>query len=111
MSKAEYIGLLEDNGTLYYDAQNKFATRWTLLVAGTSFQGGSLAVNGGDGTTYVPVMLTDPADGTHVALTFGGGATYLRPYTFDAACDFFQFVLSGGSSPTIELWMLPEQRP
>jgi len=108
------VWLEGDNSTFHstpatkvVDISGNFGCKFSLLLRG-GMGGCTMAVEGGDGTTFAPVMVTSPASGsTHTALTM----TATGLYTFSACCTHLRLSLSGGAAPTIAYAVLTEARP
>jgi hypothetical protein len=110
MSKGIIVGNLTANGSLFINIEGFSGTRFTLKVDGVTLSGGSLAVKGGDGVNYEPVMVTDPTDGTHAALAVAGGSSTMGSQSFDACCSHLEFELTGATSPDVDVTLFPEPR-
>jgi len=106
MSRGYALGTLSDNGSLGYFIQPISATRFSIYLGGTSIGTGDVAVEGGVVGDLQPVMITDPADGSHAAIVL----SVLGLYTFDTCCEYLNFVLTGATNPDLELTLFPEPR-
>ena len=108
MSKGIPLGNISgSSGTLTHSVSNYFASRYSLFVDG-DLGGGTLNIQGGEGTTFEAVYLTDVILGGHTALQI---TTNPGLYTFTALCSELRFALSGASGADIDLTLFPEPRP
>lgn len=107
MSRGVLLGTLSADGSLSLDVAAYHGSLWSLFIGGTTFGTGTLAFEGGDGTDFEPIMLTDDADASHVALE---AVTTLGLYTFEAMCEVLRFTLAGATTPNLVLTMYPEQK-
>ncbi len=109
MSKGYLLGTLSANGSLGLDVEGFYAPLWSLFIDGGTYGGGAIAFEGGDGSSYTPIMITNPANaGTHSALI---ASTQLGLHTFNAICARLRFTLSGSTSPNLTLTLFPQLRP
>ncbi len=107
MSKGILLGTLSADGALVKRVESFAASRYSVFIDG-DYSGGSVAFEASaDGITYVPIMITNPADGLSsvlVATLFSG------IYSFAALCAWLRFDLTGATTPDLDFHLFPEPR-
>ncbi len=84
-----------------------FSTRFALMLKGT-FGGSIVTIQGGDGSIFEDLKITDNSDGqTHIIHNFAAPGIY----NFYAVCSHLKFNLAGGASPNVDVAVLCESRP
>jgi hypothetical protein len=102
------VGTFAANGSLVLPIHALWGTRFTLLVTGTAGVFGAIALKGGTSAVREVIYVTNPAAGsTHTALAIDA----VGAYTFDVCCESMEFVLSGSTTPDLDLVLFPEARP
>lgn len=94
-------------GTLDVDVSGLYGSKWGLFLTGDD-GGGTFAVEGGNGTIYEAVKLTNITNASnHTAYV------YVLPglYTFKALCSHLRFILSGAAAADLDATLFPEARP
>jgi hypothetical protein len=108
MSRGIPVGNFAANGSLLLSLEGMWGTKFTILITGTAGVFGAIVIEGGTSSNREEIQVTNPAAGsTHSQLAIGGYGAY----TFDACCDMLEFVLSGSTTPDIDLVLFPELRP
>lgn len=99
------------SASFIHNIQGYAASLFTVLLAGTTLGASprNIAFEGGDGTNFAPIMITDPADGSHTALAVSGISTNLRAYTFQALCSHLRFSYTG-DAPNCYVYLYAERR-
>lgn len=105
--KLEAFARLTANGTRTIDLQGKFGWRFGLLVTGND-GGGSLAITAGDSIAQETPQIQDPIDGTFAGIA---PITGVGLFMFEALCERLDFVLTGSTTPTLDLTLFMDPRP
>jgi hypothetical protein len=111
VAKGILVGTLTGDGqSVDFDARGYFGSRWTVFFAGSTYSGSTVTIQVGDGTNFEDLYVFDPVNQAWALRVGQGNNSKLAPYMVECPCSHLRFLMAGGTSPNISIYLWPQRR-